>query len=359
MAISYDEEVIKHPRILAILICLLCLLAISAIAWNTYAGHRASPAVAPRPHIARTTPTPAPTPALDPLAIAAIASRNYPGSRLATEQELGGQAGYHDQIASYQSDGFKIYALVSVPSGAPPAGGWPVIILEHGYTDPAAYHTNSNDYRQFITAFAQAGYAVIKPDFRGHGSSQGTPEGGHFSPVYTYDVMNLIASLKQDPRFNAKRVGQFAHSLGGHTALRTAVVSKDIKATALMAGVVGSFDDIFYHWPTSPMASDRPAIVQTAKQALIARYGTPQTNPDFWAKASAVNFVSQISGATQVNQDAGDSVVPQIFADHLVDALRKAGKPVDYHLYPGDDHQFIQNRTSLLQNLLAFYKAHL
>lgn len=304
-------------------------------------------------------PTATPSPAPDAFTIDGLRARDYQGGPIATERDLGGQSGYRNSVVSYQSDGLKIYALMSVPNGPKPAGGWPVIIFNHGYINPANYQTNGSEYREFIATFARAGYVVIKPDYRGHGQSQGAPEGGHFSVDYAIDELNLIASIKQDADLNAGRIGLFGHSMGGHVALRTIVVSKDVKATVLMAGVVGSFEDIFYNWPHSPVTTDLPAVVQTMRQNLIAKYGTPKTNPDFWNKASAIHYVRDVTGAVQINQDADDSVVPKIFADHLNTVMTAAHKPVEYYVYPGDDHQFIQNRALLLQRAVAFYKAHL
>src|SRR5437899_264871 len=73
-----------------------------------------------------------PTP-LDSLEIEAIRQRSYPGSAITTEQQLGSQGGYSDQIVLYRSDGLKIYALVSTPNGPAPPKGWPVVVLCHGY----------------------------------------------------------------------------------------------------------------------------------------------------------------------------------------------------------------------------------
>ena len=307
-----------------------------------------------------TTPAPTPAPALDPIQIEAMRARSYPGSQLIITQDLGAQFGYHDSIASYLSDGLTLYALVSTPNGAEPAGGWPVIILAHGYIDPPQYQTAGADYRSVIDELAAAGYLVVKPDYRGHGHSQGQPTGGHFSPAYTYDVLNLIASLKTYSDANPERIGLLGHSLGGHVALRTIVVSHDVKATVFMAGVVGSINDILYNWPRSPAPGDRPvALVQGARQRLIAIYGDPKTNPKFWDSASAINYVSAVSGAVQINHDEADSTVPKLFSDHLNAALVAAHKPADYFVYPGDDHQFTQNHALLMQRILAFYAAHL
>ena len=343
-----------NVRILAVLTLVMCVLIAGVVDWRVGSSK-------PSPKVSVTTPTqtPSPTPVPDPLTIAAIAARTYTASPISAVQDLGEQGGYRDQIASYQSDGLKIYALISAPDGAAPAAGWPVVVLNHGYIDPSQYQTDGTQYKPVEAALAKAGYVVIKPDYRGNGNSEGTPEGGHFSPVYTYDLLNLIASIKADKRYDAKRIGLFAHSMGSDEALRAIVVSKDIKATVFVAGVVGSFDDIIDHWPGSQSLSDKPAIVQTIRQNLIAKYGTPQQNPSFWNSASAINYVKNITGAVQVNQDISDSIVPKLFADHLVAALQQAGKPVEYQTYPGDDHQFTANRVALAQNMLAFYKARL
>ncbi|HEY6736924.1 MAG TPA: hypothetical protein VI322_04380 [Candidatus Saccharimonadia bacterium] len=66
-----------------------------------------------------------------------------------------------------------------------------------------------------------------------------------------------------------------------------------------------------------------------------------------------------VTGAVQINQDVADSIVPKLFADHLNEALTAAGKPVEYQIYTGDDHQFAANRGALLANLIAFYRARL
>ena len=295
---------------------------------------------------------------VDPIQIEAIKQRQYTASPITTEQNFGEQRGYSMSIVSYRSDGFKIDALQMVPDGAEPAGGWPVIILNHGYIPPTQYQTNG-PYNSWMAPMARAGFVVIKPDYRGFANSEGVPEGGHFSPVYAYDDLNLIASLKSYGLVNAKRIGLFGHSMGGHTSLRVIVVSKDIKATVIAGGVVGSFYDIFYNWPNSPAPLDQPEIVQTDRQNLINKFGTPQSDPKFWDSASAINYVGNITGAIQLHQSQADEVVPKIFSDHLADALQKAHKPVEYFTYQSDDHNFSVSLSLMLQRTITFYQAHL
>lgn len=337
------------------LTAVVVLVALASCAPGPSSGSTTTPS----PSTVASTLAPTSSATLDRLTIAAMRARSYPASVLTPVRSDGDQGGYVNTVVSYQSDSLRVYALVATPDSARPAAGWPVIVLNHGYIDPSTYRTDDASYAQFIAAFARAGYMVVKPDYRGNGQSQGVPEGGHFSPVYAYDLLNLISTLKADPLVDPTRIGLFAHSMGGHEALRAMVVSHDIKAVVFMAGVVGSFHDIFYNWPNSPVTTDVPAIVQQLRLAAIAAHGTPRTDPTFWDSASAIDDVGFTTAAVQVNQDVGDTVVPRLFADHLVAALRAAGKSVQYNTYPGDDHQFTQNRAAILANAVAFYRANL
>jgi len=300
-----------------------------------------------------------PTPMLNPLTLSSMKAGSYRGSGITSERSLGDEGGYSARVVSFVSDGLTEYAYWAQPDGSMPAGGWPVIVLVHGYTIPSDYNTVTNAYVSWMAAWAKAGFVVVQPDLRGNGASGGTAVSGHWSPDYTYDVMNLIASLTADSVINAGHIGLVGHSMGGHVALNVADISSDVKATVLVNRVVGSMYNLFYNWPNSPAPNDQPAqVVKAELSGLEAAYGTPKSDPGFWNQASAINYVSGIKGPVQIDADIGDTTVPIAFSDELDAALGAAHKRVTFDAYPGDDHQLSSpsNLALFLAMTTAFWK---
>jgi len=153
------------------------------------------------------------TPDSFPLAIAAMQSKAYPGSDIVIERTLLAGPSYNRYVVSYQSDGLKLFSLLTVPKGAKPAGGWPVILLNHGYIPPNEYSTDQS-YSGIVAPLAAAGYIVFKPDYRGHDNSPGVPYQIYVSPSYVTDSLNALASIKKYKDANPNEIGVWGHSMG-------------------------------------------------------------------------------------------------------------------------------------------------
>jgi dipeptidyl aminopeptidase/acylaminoacyl peptidase len=146
-----------------------------------------------------------------------IRQQSYPGSPITVEQTLAPGTNYDQYVVSYQSDGHRIYALMTMPNGTKPATGWPAIVFNHGYIPPSAYRTTER-YGAYVDAIARNGYIVFKPDLRGHGRSEGSDSVGHVvhgTPAYTVDVLNAVASLQGYDDADPSRIGMWGHSMGG------------------------------------------------------------------------------------------------------------------------------------------------
>jgi dipeptidyl aminopeptidase/acylaminoacyl peptidase len=289
------------------------------------------------------------------LSIPYLKEQKTPGSEITIEETLDPGSNYSRYIASYQSDGNKIYGLLTVPGGEVPKNGWPLIIFNHGYIPPSEYQT-AERYVAYQDGFARSGYVTFKSDYRGHGSSEGTPTGGYGSPGYTIDVLNALASLEKYSSgtkppvegliVDKNRIGMWGHSMGGYITLRAMVVRPEIKAGVIWGGVVASYPDLINDW--RKLLPDRvvpsmPASLRSWRQRLVKEYGEPDDKDPFWKTLSANNYLSDISGPLQLQSGEEDEEVPVEFSQKLEKQLKDAGKTTELYIYPGDNHNINGN----------------
>jgi len=127
------------------------------------------------------TPIPSPTATLHPMSIQALREMSFPGSEISLENELEPGANYRRYYASYRSEGFKIYGLLTIPNGETPSDGWPAIIFNHGYIPPDVYRTTER-YIAYVDWLARSQYIVFRIDYRGHDQSEGQASGAYGDP---------------------------------------------------------------------------------------------------------------------------------------------------------------------------------
>jgi dipeptidyl aminopeptidase/acylaminoacyl peptidase len=296
---------------------------------------------------------------INPLSIQALKNQQFPGSELVIERELTEKSNYKQYIASYLSEGFKQYGLLTVPKATPPEEGIPIIIFNHGYIQPSVYRTTER-YVAYVDGFARSGYVVFKPDYRGHGESEGEAVGGYGSNAYTIDVLNALASVQRLSYVNPQAVGMWGHSMGGHVTLRAMVVNPDIKAGVIWAGVLAPYSDLLNNWrrsnrPAPPVASNS---ARSWRYRLSETFGTPEQNPEFWNSLSAHAYLDDISGPIQLQHGTGDTSVPVEFSQNLEKLMKDEGKDVELYIYPGDDHNLSRNFSVAMQRSLTFFNTY-
>lgn len=302
---------------------------------------------------------------LHPLSIESLRRGEYPGSEIIIEQTLPDGSNYSRYIASYRSDGLKIYGLLTVPKGETPEGGFPVIIFNHGYIPPSEYRTTER-YIAYTDAFSRNGYVLFRSDYRGHGNSQGRAEGGYGSNAYTIDILNAVASIKKLEYVNPGKIGMWGHSMGGHITLRNMVANKDIKAGVIWAGVVASYPDLLERWRRGNANSTiTPSPFPTTsnrggwRRGFTQLYGTPEENPAFWNSISANSYLGDISGPLQLHHGTADTSVPYEFSEDLASDLESIGKEVELYIYPNDDHNLSNNFTTAVNRSVEFFDRYL
>ncbi len=356
----------------AIVIAVFAAQSAACAAWPVLGDGRAlvtarlsSPAVTdtrsvPPPPSA--TSSPSPTATLHPLTIESMRQREYPGSEITIEETLTPGANYARYIASYRSDGLKIYALLTIPYGERPEEGWPVIIFNHGYIRPDLYRTTER-YVAYVDNLARHGYIVFRSDYRGHDESEGIARGAYGAPDYVVDVLNATQAMRGFAGADPERIGMWGHSMGGYITLRSMVIDKRIRAGVIWAGVVASYPDLLTRWRPTPTASAGATQTPTAGRAwrsgLMATYGTPEENPEFWSSISANSYLEDLSGPLQLHHGTGDTSVPVEFSQMLYEQVLEAGGVIELYVYPGADHNLSGPFTVAMQRTIAFFDEYL
>jgi fermentation-respiration switch protein FrsA (DUF1100 family) len=332
-----------------------------AITPNGSAPATATPAPSVTPTATRTLfPTLTATPALHPMMIEALRQAEYLGSEIQIVETLERGSNYSRHYASYESEGLTIYGLLTIPDGEMPPGGWPAIVFNHGYIPPPEYRTTER-YILYVNSLASSGYVVFRIDYRGHDRSEGVAAGAYSDPGYTVDVLNAVASLKRFPQVDSQRIGMWGHSMGGFLTLRAMVVSPDVKAGVIWAGVVGSYPDLLTRWRRrgAETATPVPAGPRGWRSRWAEEYGTFEENPDFWNAVSANSYLAEISGPIQLHHGTADTSVPPILSQILYEQMQAAGQTVEYYEYEGDNHNLSESFGDAMYRTIKFFDLYL
>jgi dipeptidyl aminopeptidase/acylaminoacyl peptidase len=229
------------------------------------------------------------------------------------------------------SDGLEIPAYLTLPVGIP-AKNLPTMIVPHG----GPWGRDAWGYNPRAQFFANRGYAVLMPNFRGSAGygkkflDAGNHEWGRkMQDDVTWGVKYLVAEGIADP----KRVGIMGGSYGGYTTLAGVAFTPDVYAAAVdvvgPSNLITLFDSIPPYWE-----SDRKMFYE--------RVGDP-TTPEGKAllmERSPLNSANKIKTPLLVAQGANDPRVNRREAEQIVIALRDRGFPVEYILAPDEGHGF-------------------
>lgn len=281
-----------------------------------------------------------------PVSLPAFMQKQLDGRELTQGAVLSANESYTRYYITYKSGTLTISGIMNVPKGD---GPFPVLILNHGYIDPAVY-TNGRGLRREQDYLARRGYVVIHPDYRNHANSTKDPDADiNFRLGYAEDAANAIVAVKNSDLtyLDKERIGMLGHSMGGGVSLNVMVAKPELaKAVVLFAPVSGDNRDNFERWTTT-----RP---ETA-QEILKRYGSPAESPLFWDNISSINFLDKSTAPVMIHHGTADADVPIEWSKELDEALKKEGKSVSFYIYDGQPHEFTSAWTQVMERTTAFF----
>lgn len=294
------------------------------------------------------------------LTINTLRELNITGSDIAVEQALTSGANYARYIASYTSEGNKIYGLLTIPFGDVPEGGFKAIVFNHGYIPPDSYVTTER-YVAYVDALAQSGFVVFKIDLRGHGDSEGEAIGSYFSPAYTIDAISALHSLQSMNVVDPEGIGMWGHSMAGNLVLRTMLVEPAVKAGVIWAGAVYSYDDFVKYaiTDTSFVRSPESPGLRRSRE-IFETYGRPDSSVPFWQAVSLTENIEYLQSPVQIHHAVDDDVVNIGYSRDLAAVLQASGKTYEFYEYDSGGHNISAPSFDLaMQRTIAFFRLHL
>jgi dipeptidyl aminopeptidase/acylaminoacyl peptidase len=236
------------------------------------------------------------------------------------------------------SDGLEIPAYLTLPKGIP-AKSLPLLVIPHG----GPWARDTWGYNGFAQFFANRGFAVLQPNFRGSTGfgkkflQAGNGQWGRkMQDDITWGVQHLIKQGIADP----KRVAILGGSYGGYATLAGVAFTPDLYAAAV--SIVGPSNLI-------TLLNSIPPYWEAGRKQLYSRMADP-TTPEGKAlleKQSPLNSADKIKTPLMVVQGANDPRVKKHESDQIVVALRDRNFPVEYLVAPDEGHGFAKPENNL------------
>ncbi len=257
---------------------------------------------------------------------------------------------YTRYAITYRSGELTISGIMNVPVGA---GPFPVLILNHGYIDPAIY-TNGRGLRREQDYLARQGFVVLHSDYRNHAESSRVDDGELENRLgYVEDVINAVYAVRAAdlPYLDKENIGMLGHSMGGGIAQTVAVAAPNlVKAIALYAPVSMDYRDSYDKY----MKNDGARAAR-----IVEQYGEPTSNNPVWDAISPQTYIKRWSVPAILFQGTRDDSVPKAWSDKTAKLFETEKKSLQYVVYEGEAHEFGPKWNDFMKQSTTFFRAYL
>ena len=235
------------------------------------------------------------------------------------------------------SDGKMVGGVLVYPVGYEEGTRYPLIVAIHGGPASADILRFNGGYSAQV--YAGAGYAVLKPNYRGsrnYGNAHRTDIVGDYFTMGYEDIMTGVDHLIAEGIVDGDRMGALGWSAGGHWSNWILTQTDRFKAISSGAGTM--------NWISMYAQSD----VQRNRQFYVGD-GFLYEDFDTYFDQSPLKYIRNAVTPTMIHVVEGDPRVPSPQSVELHMALKKLGVPTELFMYPGRSHGIPDPRNRLVK----------
>jgi dipeptidyl aminopeptidase/acylaminoacyl peptidase len=250
----------------------------------------------------------------------------YIGSRTTMETD---RLGPMEVLATPTRDGAVIETFLTAPPSRKPG---PLVALVHGGPEVRDVY----DWDRQAQVMAAQGWWVVQPNFRGSGGfGKAFAREGYrrWGERMQEDVEDAVVHAVRTHGLDADRIAIMGSSYGGYAALMGAVRRPDLYKAAISVCGVGDLGDMLDHERRDDDSPDSYVF-----QLWVDRIGDPQTDRAMIEAASPRRRAVEVACPVLLVHGEEDKVVPVLQSRRMHEALKAAGKRVDYVEVAGAGH---------------------
>lgn len=251
-------------------------------------------------------------------------------------------------------DGLGISGYLTLPPGASEPSGLPLVVLAHG--GPASRDVAGFDW--WAQALASRGYAVLQANFRGStGYGRAFLEAGYgeWGRKMQTDLSDGVRWLAAEGVIDPARVCIVGASYGGYAAMAGLTLDSEVYRCGVSVAGVSDLRRMV----TAEARLERHRDNQTVR--YWNRFmGAARLNDRALDDLSPAYLAASVDSPLLLIHGRDDTVVPIEQSRIMAQAMRRAGKPVEFVELPGEDHWLSRSgtRRQMLAETVRFLEAN-
>jgi dipeptidyl aminopeptidase/acylaminoacyl peptidase len=257
-------------------------------------------------------------------------------------------------------DGMVIPAYLTLPRGADPKR-LPLVVNIHGGPHVRGYTWAQWGRWPEAQFLASHGYAVLEPEPRGStgfGARHFRSSWKQWGQTMQDDITDGALHLVKEGIVDRSRICLHGGSYGGYAVLQGLVREPGLFRCG-HAFVAVTDLGLMQTVAWSDIAQD--TRFDYLSNEFTAWVGDKDRDAELFQRNSPARNADRIQAPVMITMGSDDVRVPLIHGERMRDALRRAGKPVEWKVYAGEGHGFNldANVTDFYTRTLRFYDEHI